>query len=54
MAGVPARDLGPASAIKLRDGTDGPAYPWRRHFHRGYPPEVVAQWLADLEERSWD
>jgi hypothetical protein len=32
----------------LKDGTRRPAYPWRRHFHRGYPDEVVAAWLAEF------
>ena len=48
MAGNPAKDLGPTSRIKLRDGSDRPAYPWTTHFHRGYPEEVVAKWLAAL------
>jgi acetyltransferase-like isoleucine patch superfamily enzyme len=48
VAGVPARDLGLASKIRLRDGSGAPAYPWRRHFHRGYPPDVVAAWLTEL------
>ena len=47
-AGNPAVDRGETSKIKLRDGTDRPAYPWKRHFHRGYPEEVVAGWLAEL------
>jgi len=54
MAGVPARDRGPTSTIRFRDGSNRPAYPWRRHFHRGYPPEVVARWLEDLKEEPWD
>ncbi|MDJ0923764.1 MAG: N-acetyltransferase [Acidimicrobiia bacterium] len=47
VAGTPAKDRGDASAIELRDGS-GPAYPWRRHFHRGYPDDVVAQWKAEF------
>jgi carbonic anhydrase/acetyltransferase-like protein (isoleucine patch superfamily) len=46
-AGVPARILGPVERVRLRDGTGRPAYPWRRHFHRGYPAEVVARWIAE-------
>jgi len=45
--GVPGRVLGPAAAIRLPDGE--PAYPWRRHFHRGYPEELVAQWKREFE-----
>lgn len=47
-AGVPAKVVCPTSQIKLRDGSGQPAYPWRRHFHRGYPDDVVAQWLAEF------
>jgi acetyltransferase-like isoleucine patch superfamily enzyme len=44
--GVPARIVGPTSAVRLRAGDTGPAYPWTRHFHRGYPVELVRSWLA--------
>jgi len=46
VAGVPARVLCEAGEIGLRDGTGRPAYPWNRHFQRGYPPEIVASWLS--------
>jgi len=46
VAGVPAKERGPTGNVKLRDETGAPAYPWMRHFHRGYPPEVVADWEA--------
>jgi acetyltransferase-like isoleucine patch superfamily enzyme len=46
VAGVPAQERGPTSRVKLRDATSAPAYPWMRHFHRGYPPDVVADWKA--------
>lgn len=45
--GVPAKDLGPVGNIKLRNGSGQPAYPWRRHFHRGYPVDVVNRWIAE-------
>lgn len=44
-AGNPAKDRGDTDQIKLRDGTDRPAYPWTTHFHRGYPEEMVKGWL---------
>ena len=47
--GNPSRIIGSTSAIKLR-GTDQPAYPWRYHFHRGYPKEVVASWMNETKE----
>lgn len=49
-AGVPARMRGPASSVSRRDGGGEPAYPWTRHFHRGYPADIVARWRADSEE----
>lgn len=48
VAGVPARDLGSATRIKLRDGSGDSAYPWMRHFHRGYPQEVVDRWDSEF------
>jgi acetyltransferase-like isoleucine patch superfamily enzyme len=49
VAGVPARPRGEATDIVLRDGS-GPAYPWRRHFRRGYPDDVVRAWDAESGE----
>lgn len=43
-AGNPARCIGPTSKLKLKDGSRQPAYPWRKHFKRGYPQEVVESW----------
>lgn len=45
-AGVPSRVVGPASAIRLR-GSEAAAYPWTRHFHRGYPDALVRSWLEE-------
>lgn len=46
-SGVPAKKIGPASKIRLKDGTRRPAYPWRSHFHRGYPSSIVEQWKSE-------
>lgn len=46
VSGNPMRDRGATSRIKLR-GSRLPAYPWTRHFHRGYPADIVARWIAD-------
>lgn len=47
-AGVPGRNIGSTSRVRLKD--DGqPAYPWHRHFHRGYPEDVVAQWKREFQ-----
>jgi acyl-[acyl carrier protein]--UDP-N-acetylglucosamine O-acyltransferase len=44
VGGSPAKPICPTSAIKLKDGSGRPAYPWTTHFTRGYPAEVVAGW----------
>jgi acetyltransferase-like isoleucine patch superfamily enzyme len=46
-AGVPARVIGDTKEIKLRDGSNRPAYPWTNHFTRGYPASVTADWAND-------
>jgi len=46
--GNPARCVGAASKLKLKDGSRKPAYPWRKHFSRGYPQEVVEQWIKEV------
>jgi acetyltransferase-like isoleucine patch superfamily enzyme len=51
VAGLPARKVGPASRVKLRDGSGAAAYPWMRHFHRGYPPDAVARWKKEYGAR---
>lgn len=43
-AGSPAKKIGATSKIKLKDGSRRPAYPWRKHFHRGYPENIISQW----------
>lgn len=45
--GVPGKNRGPTTLIKHKQ-TGEPAYPWRRHFHRGYPAEAVAAWKAEF------
>lgn len=48
VAGSPAKFVCNASAIKMRDGSGRSAYPWRRHFIRGYPEGIVAEWLKEF------
>lgn len=47
--GNPGKVIGSTSKIKFRD-SDRLVYPWRRHFHRGYPDEVVAAWQREFPE----
>lgn len=49
VAGAPAKFICATSKIKLKSDPDMPAYPWRRHFHRGYPAEVVARWKEEFK-----
>lgn len=46
-AGVPARIICDTKAIKLRDGSGKPAYPWTNHFTRGYPASVTETWSTN-------
>ncbi|MFZ6692051.1 N-acetyltransferase [Undibacterium sp. SXout20W] len=48
VGGSPAKYICETSKVKLKDGSGASAYPWRKHFHRGYPEDVVTQWLKDL------
>lgn len=48
VVGVPAKVICRTEKIALKDGSRSPAYPWRRHFSRGYPDEVVSRWLAEF------
>ena len=45
-AGSPAKKICSTSKIKLHDGS-GDAYPWRKHFHRGYPEDLVRTWISE-------
>ncbi|MDR6543212.1 acetyltransferase-like isoleucine patch superfamily enzyme [Acinetobacter bereziniae] len=40
--GNPAKNVGQTSKIKLEDGS--PAYPWKKHFKRGYPEDITNKW----------
>ena len=48
VGGVPAKVLCDTTDISLKDGSDMSAYPWRRHFHRGYPAHVVSEWEKEF------
>ena len=48
VGGVPAKKLCMTADIKLKDGSGRPAYPWMRHFHRGYPKDLVEAWLREF------
>ena len=48
VTGVPARPVCQTREIILKDGSGQPAYPWRRHFHRGYPEAIIEKWLEEF------
>ncbi|MCP5247125.1 MAG: N-acetyltransferase [Candidatus Accumulibacter sp.] len=50
-AGVPARVVGSTHSIRLRDDSGRAAYPWTRHFTRGYPASVTEAWSQDNGEQ---
>lgn len=52
VAGSPAKYICDTNKIKLKDGSNQSAYPWRRHFHRGYLPETVAEWIAEFAKKD--
>ena len=49
-AGKAAEERGETSSIRLKDGTRRPAYPWIKHFRRGYPDAVIQQWEKMINE----
>ena len=51
VAGSPAKYICDTDKIKLKDGSNNSAYPWRRHFHRGYLPEIVAEWISEFPNK---
>ena len=50
VAGNPARKRARTEMVAHRQEGMGPAYPWRRHFHRGYPADVVERWKAEFRD----
>lgn len=49
VGGSPAKFLCKTEKIKLKDGSDGAAYPWPIHFKRGYPSDVTEKWEFDYK-----
>lgn len=49
VSGNPAKQICEITKIKLKDGSGRNAYPWRKHFHRGYPLETIDKWMSDLD-----
>ncbi len=47
IAGNPGKEIKSVREIKLKDGSGLPAYPWTKHFHKGYPEEEIKKWLEN-------
>lgn len=45
--GVPGKSIISTGKIRFK-ATGKPVYPWRRHFHRGYPDHVVDMWREEF------
>ena len=48
--GVPGRNVGGTEKMRFKESRE-PVYPWRRHFHKGYPAEVVSTWKKEFSEK---
>jgi UDP-3-O-[3-hydroxymyristoyl] glucosamine N-acyltransferase len=48
VGGVPAKVICETRVIKLKSNAEFSAYPWPRHFKRGYPEEVLTKWDVDF------
>ena len=52
VVGVPAREIGPTSAVTCRHGNLDQLYPWWLHFRRGYPDGVLPDALAPAADEQ--
>lgn len=50
VGGVPGKILGNTSDIMRKDLPSKNAYPWPRHFRRGYPESVTKRWDIDFSQ----
>jgi acetyltransferase-like isoleucine patch superfamily enzyme len=48
VSGAPAKFICETRKIKLKDGSNLDAYPWRKNFHRGYPDEIISAWIKEF------
>ena len=47
VAGSPAKFICQTSNIRHKNNSELSAYPWKKHFHRGYPESVVEAWVNE-------
>lgn len=48
-SGNPAKIIGEASMLRMKNDVRIKAYPWNRRFFRGYPEEIVLSWSDEFE-----
>ena len=53
VSGSPAKKICKASDLRMKDKPVR-AYPWLKRFHRGYPAEIVEQWLQGIDEVKFE
>lgn len=53
VSGSPAKKICKASDLRMKDKPVR-AYPWLKRFHRGYPAEIVEQWLRGIDEVKFE
>ncbi len=51
VAGNPAKEICDTTSIKLKDHPELSAYPWPKHFNRGYPDSVISRWRERFGEK---
>ncbi len=52
ISGIKVKKMCKTEEILLKNGEGHPAYPWRRHFHRGYPQDVIEKWMQEFTVES--
>lgn len=48
--GNPGRNVGETSKIRFKS-TGKLVYPWRRHYHKGYPADIVNEWKVEFPDQ---
>lgn len=50
--GNPAKPACDVRILRMPDNPKQKAYPWRYHFHRGYPQEIVQAWTEQAQAKG--
>ena len=49
VSGNPAKIIGEASMLRMKNDIRIRAYPWNKRFVRGYPEDVILSWQNDFD-----